>query len=251
MPIIAWLLSKLTAKIALPILAVLLVTNIASGIGLAITRHTLADRTVELSAERLAHQADITNVKAQTAQAQADDQMHALAVKNAQDQITEEKQNDLQTQLVSARAIAARFVRSHAATASRGGQAASVSAAADTAGQPDSTPTDAVVSAADIDACAVDYTIAAGWRSWWKEVQPIMQAGAAPEISMAANRAFIPIDMAVRAAPIAATVNEPIFVRIAPVTSIARLEPKADVNQIENETSEREAGGEHHKYFLP
>src|SRR3546814_7254313 len=36
----------------------------------------------------------------------------------------------------------------------------------------------ALVSGADIDACAVSYTVARGWQEWWTKVQPVWAEGA-------------------------------------------------------------------------
>lgn len=169
MPIIAWLLEKLTSKIALPILAVLLVTNIASGVSLWITRHTLADRTVELTGEKATHQADIATWKAAVAKAHADDQAHALAVQAAQDKITQEKQNDLQTKLDNARALAAAWVRSHPVKTDLGGVGnAGVPAAPNTASPVDGTPASTGIPSSDVTACAQAYVVAKGWQDWFR-----------------------------------------------------------------------------------
>ena len=187
---LAWIMSRLTAQIALPIMAVMLVANIGTGIALEITRITLQHRTEDLAAEKKAHDADIATYKAATAQAQALDQQHALAVKEGQDQVTTEKQHDLENQLASARANAANFVRQHPAPAaiSSRGDNPPVPSASDASGSVDSTPGSTVIPASDADACAVAYTVAKGWQDWWAKEQPIWQAG-----SMATDGAVVPI----------------------------------------------------------
>lgn len=176
---LAWIMSRLTAQIALPIMAVMLVANIGTGIALEITRITLQHRTEDLAAEKKAHDADIATYKAATATAQALDQQHALTVKEGQDQVTSEKQHDLENQLVSARANAANFVRQHPAPAivSSRGNNSPVPAASDASGSVDGAPGSTVISASDADACAVAYTVAVGWQRWWQAEQPIWQAG--------------------------------------------------------------------------
>lgn len=181
---LAWIMSRLTAQIALPIMAVMLVANIGTGIALEITRITLQHRTEDLAAEKKAHDADIATYKAATATAQALDQQHALTVKEGQDQVTSEKQHDLENQLVSARANAANFVRQHPAPAivSSRGNNSPVPAASDASGSVDGAPGSTVISASDADACAVAYTVAVGWQSWWAKEQPIWQAGSTPDL---------------------------------------------------------------------
>ena len=187
---LAWIMSRLTAQIALPIMAVMLVANIGTGIALEITRITLQHRTEDLAAEKKAHDADIATYKAATATAQALDQQHALTVKESQDQVTTEKQHDLENQLAGARANAANFVRQHPAPAaiSSRGDAPRVPTGPDAPSRIDSTPGSTVIPATDADACAVAYTVAIGWQRWWQAEQPIWQAG-----SMAADGAVVPI----------------------------------------------------------
>lgn len=191
--VIAWLLEKLTSKIALPIMAVMLVANIGTGIALEITRITLQHRTEDLAAEKATHAADIATYQAATAQAKALDQQHALTVKEGQDQVTTEKQHDLENQLASARAVAANFVRQHPAPAvvPSGRDNPPVPAAPDAPGSVDRAPGSTVIPATDADACAIAYTVAVGWQDWWKKEQPLWQAGAAP--SVAADGAVVPI----------------------------------------------------------
>lgn len=181
---LAWIMSRLTAQIALPIMAVMLVANIGTGIALEITRITLQHRTQDLAAEKKAHDADIATYKAATATAQALDQQHALTVKEGQDQVTTEKQHDLENQLASARANAANFVRQHPAPAivSSRGNNPPVPAASDAPGNPATVGATAVISASDADACAVAYTVAVGWQRWWQAEQPIWQAGSMPTV---------------------------------------------------------------------
>ena len=193
--VIAWLLEKLTSKIALPIMAVMLVANIGTGIALEITRITLQHRTEDLAAEKATHAADIATYQAATAQAKALDQQHALTVKEGQDQVTTEKQHDLENQLASARAVAANFVHTHPAPiVSSRGDAPTVPTGPNAPSRVDSAPGSTVIPATDADACAVAYTVAIGWQSWWAKEQPIWQAG-----SVATDGAVIPIP-AVRAA---------------------------------------------------
>jgi hypothetical protein len=181
---LAWILSRLTAQIALPIMVVMLVANIGTGIALEITRITLQHRTEDLAAEKKAHDADIATYKAATATAQALDQQHALTVKEGQDQVTTEKQHDLENQLASARANAANFVRQHPAPAviSSRGDNPPVPAASDAPGSVDGTLGSTVISASDADACAVAYTVAVGWQRWWQAEQPIWKAGSMPTV---------------------------------------------------------------------
>ena len=168
--VIAWLLEKLTSKIALPIMAVMLVANIGTGIALEITRITLQHRTEDLAAEKATHAADIATYQAATAQAKALDQQHALTVKEGQDQVTTEKQHDLENQLASARAVAANFVRQHPAPAvvPSGRDNPPVPAAPDAPGSAITAGAETVIPASDADACAIDYTLAKGWADWWK-----------------------------------------------------------------------------------
>ena len=180
--VIAWLLEKLTSKIALPIMAVMLVANIGTGITLEITRITLQHRTEDLAAEKATHAADIATYQAATAQAKALDQQHALTVKEGQDQVTTEKQHDLENQLASARAVAANFVRQHPAPAvvPSGRDNPPVPAAPDAPGSVDRAPGSTVIPATDADACAIAYTVAVGWQQWWAKEQPLWQAGSMP-----------------------------------------------------------------------
>jgi hypothetical protein len=186
---IAWIISRLTAQIALPIMAFMLVANIGTGIALEITRITLQHRTEDLAAEKKAHDADIATYKAATATAQALDQQHALTVKEGQDQVTTEKQHDLENQRASARANAANFVRQHPAppAISSRGNNPPMPDTPDAPGSVDGTPGSTVISASDADACAIAYTVAVGWQRWWQAEQPIWNTGSMPTV-----RAVVP-----------------------------------------------------------
>lgn len=180
-------LSWLTEKVAAGVAGFLLVACLALGIGLVVTRATLHTRTVELTAEKYAHEADKSAWAAATATAELQDQQHVQAQVAAQDKVSSEKQNDLQKQLSDARAIAARYVAAHGV---RGSQAANdhgssgtpaLPAAADATSDVDKPADYTVVSVADLDACTQAVTVAQGWQSWWKDESTIMQAGAADD----------------------------------------------------------------------
>jgi len=166
-------LSWLTDKLAAGIAGFLLVSTIALGIGLVATRTTLHSRTLELAAEKSGHDADRKAWAAATATAQLQDQQHADTVKTAQDKITTEKADDLSKQLADARAIAARYVASHrvqpsAAADNHGtGRTSDLPPVADTSVSTDGAPTQAVISANDVDACTQAYVTAQGWQDWW------------------------------------------------------------------------------------
>jgi len=181
--VIAWLLENLTSKIALPIIAVMLVANIGTGIALEITRITLQHRTEDLAAEKATHAADIATYQAATAQAKALDQQHALTVKEGQDQVTTEKQHDLENQLASARAVAANFVRQHPAPAvvPSGRDNPPVPAAPDATDSVDRAPGSTVIPATDADACAIAYTVAVGWQQWYAKEMQVIKDNADPK----------------------------------------------------------------------
>lgn len=160
--------SWLTDKIAAGIAGFLLVSTIALGIGLVVTRTTLHTRTVELQAEKAAHEADIQKWAAATATAQLQDQQHSDAVKAAQDKITTENSNALDTKLSDAHAAVADFVRKQAADDKRGSSASNLPAASDATGKTAAADQSAVVSVDDLNACAEAVTIAQGWQDWWR-----------------------------------------------------------------------------------
>lgn len=196
--------SWLTDKIAAGIAGFLLVSTIVLGASLVITRTTLHTRTVELAAEKSAHEADIQKWAAATATAQLQDQQHSDAVKSAQDKITTEKNDDIQNKLSAANAAVASFVRKQAADHQRSGGASNLPAAPDATGNAAAADQTALVPVADLDACAQAVTVAEGWQDWWKAqsavdrdsegtagpvaehtVAPIVSAMPAPDFSSA------------------------------------------------------------------
>jgi hypothetical protein len=181
MPIIAWLAERLTGKIAVPLLGVLLLTNLVAGVGLGITRHTLSLRTKDLATEKRVHLADIEIWKAGAVMALVRDRQHALNVQVKQDEITKEQDHDLQGALARAHADASRIVRDYAQAHYNGGKGSNLPQAADTPGRPVETPAGAFLSAADVDACAVAHTIAQGWQDWWNREYPVMLEGSRSE----------------------------------------------------------------------
>jgi hypothetical protein len=168
----------LSEKIATYVTGGLLAVIVGLALALTITRTTLHKRTDALHAEQQAHATDIATWKAATAKAQAEDAAHARQVEQQQAQIAQDTEHDLQTQLADARAIADRWMRDHAATDDHSGSGnAPVSEPADTTRNANLASAQALVSGADIDACATDYVIAKGWQDWWSKVQPVWSAG--------------------------------------------------------------------------
>lgn len=140
-----------------------------------------AEHLTALHAEQQAHAADIASWKVATAQAQAEDAAHARQVERQQAQISQDTEHDLQTQLADARAIANRWMRDHAATDDRGGSSnAAVPEPADATRNANLASAQALVSGSDIQACATDYVIAAGWQDWYAKVQLVWASGAEP-----------------------------------------------------------------------
>nr|GAT42310.1 glycoside hydrolase family protein [Mycena chlorophos] len=181
--ILEWLAKKLS-PIVLPLTAGLLLLNIASGAALFITRHTLADARKEQAAEIKSHAADKASWEAATAQAEADDLKRNLLQQQAQEKISQEKQNDLEKQLASARALAANWLRTHGAPAAdfSGGKNTGVPGSPDTPAKADAAAGYAIISASDLDACAVAYTVAKGWQDWWVQEQAVMLQGSMPTV---------------------------------------------------------------------
>lgn len=175
--------SWLTDKIAAGIAGFLLVSTIALGIGLVVTRTTLHTRTVELQAEKVAHEADIQKWAAATATAQLQDQQHSDAVKAAQDKITTENSNALDTKLSDAHAAVADFVRKQAADDKRGSSASNLPAAPDATGKAAAADQSAVVSVDDLNACAEAVTIAEGWQAWYSAQLAVNRDDATSSIS--------------------------------------------------------------------
>lgn len=118
------------------------------------------------------HKQFVADVRARTAQAQAEDAAHAKQVETAQDQARSE--NDAQIRQRIASAVAAVRVR-NASTQNRGSGsgAAPVSRPAETASSSAPASGEAVVPAHDLEVCAVNTEKAAGWLSWWTSVQAI------------------------------------------------------------------------------
>ena len=262
--LIAWLIGKISGKLALPIMGVLLVTNIVSGVGLAITRNTLADRTRDLAAEQKVHAADIATWKAGAVLALERDRAHAADVKTKQDAITREKQHELQDQLASAHSAAARIVREYAQAHNSRGSAANLPQAADTAGSPDSTTPGAFLSAADVDACAVAHTVAEGWQAWWAKEYPVMlQASGQGGTGGAVDVDRDPVAAMVGRGPTAQSVA-PVEKSRVPVDLLAAVQPvtvaalptpivtgSADGEQNQNADGSGKNGPTDHKNFLP
>jgi hypothetical protein len=170
----------LTGKIATYVTGGLLAIIVILALALTITRGTLHKRTDALHTEQQAHRTDIATWQAAVAKAKADDAEHARQVEQQQAQITQDTEHDLQTQLADARSIADRWMRDHAATDDSGGSGgASMSEPPDAARNANLAAAQALVSGADIDACATDYVIAKGWQDWWSKVQPVWQSGSA------------------------------------------------------------------------
>src|SRR3546814_4154459 len=147
-------------------------------VALTITRGTLATRTAELATVKAARAADQSEWRRATAEAQAKDAEHARQVEQQQAQIAQETQDALETQLADARAIAARWMREHAQADSGGGGGAAMPGTPDPARDANLASARALVSGADLDACAVSYTVARGWQEWWTKVQPVWAEGA-------------------------------------------------------------------------
>ena len=119
--------------------------------------------------------ATIANVRAATAQAQAEDLAHKQAVEAADTKIAQEKTDDLEKQLADARAAVAVYSRLHAASPAdpgRGGTA-DMPGAADAPGAPDAAGGQALVPVSDLAVCADATVKAQGWQDWYRAVAEV------------------------------------------------------------------------------
>jgi hypothetical protein len=118
-------------------------------------------------------QGTITNMKAASATAKANNVAHVETVETKQDQVTKDHENDYPQLLADARSALATYKRLHPATAQGDAGRNSVSQVPDTTGKPDAADPQAVVSGADLDACAKDYVIAVGLQAWIRDQSAI------------------------------------------------------------------------------
>jgi hypothetical protein len=108
----------------------------------------------------------IDNTREASAQAERDNHAAIALVNGLQDQITKDKENDYPAQLADARSALAAYVLRHPAPASGDAGQGGASGISDPAGQPDDAATQAVVSVADLDACAQSFVTATGLQDW-------------------------------------------------------------------------------------
>lgn len=116
----------------------------------------------------------LDQVRAKTAQAQADDAAHAHTVEQAQDLTTKEHDDDLQGQLADARALVDDYARRLRATPPRSGPGAGGGGSASMPGIPDPSPitdgsgSEALVPVpqADLDTCAANTVRLANAVDW-------------------------------------------------------------------------------------
>jgi hypothetical protein len=120
-------------------------------------------------AEVAALNGTIANFKAASVAAKAQNVAHVATVETAQDAVTKGHENDYPTQLADARAALAAYKLRHPATSQGDAGHDPVSQVPDAPGKPDADPAQAVVSGADLDACAQSYVIAVGLQSWIRD----------------------------------------------------------------------------------
>jgi hypothetical protein len=140
-------------------------------VALMLTRATLDTRTAERELERAAHAETLAGIRLATERALTADRAQAERVRAAQDAITKETTDALETRLAAARADADRY-RLRAAPACRGGgERADLSPVADAAGTTDGPGDTTLVDDARI--CAANTVKAEAWREWWMQVSEI------------------------------------------------------------------------------
>jgi len=117
-------------------------------------------------AEVSALQGTIANFKAASAKAKADNEANVARINGLQDQVTKDKNDEAPKQLADARAALAAYVLRHPAVHQGNAGQDQPPGIPDAPGKPDAAPSEAVVSVADLDACAVSYTTAIGLQDW-------------------------------------------------------------------------------------
>lgn len=123
-------------------------------------------REPEIAALRLT----IANVRAKTAQAQADDALHARTVEIAQDTKTQEIANGLQARMDAANAMAASYakrVRDDAQAAAGGGSGAAHLPGSANAASGTVEARAAALLDEDAVICSTNTVLLDGWRDWW------------------------------------------------------------------------------------
>lgn len=143
---------------------------------------TIATLRVNLTNEKAARescqlrrQLDQQNVKAAAETARADAETAARKTETRNAAIAQEKQRELEDQLAAARGAAARYARLHrqADRADQGGSGQTdMPGIANPAVGSDGPASGYLVSvpASDLDACAVNATVARGWQDWWQSI---------------------------------------------------------------------------------
>lgn len=113
----------------------------------------------------------ITNLKAASAKAQADNLAHVQTVETKQDQVTKDHANDKPNTVAIGNAAIAEYVRLHPAPQaySSGPTGTEVPKIPDPANQPDGPSAQAIVSRSDLDACNVAYATAIGLQGWIRD----------------------------------------------------------------------------------
>jgi hypothetical protein len=118
-------------------------------------------------------QQSIANLKAASAQAQADNNAHVLEVEQRNEQIRKEQTDALTKQRDDAMAAADSFIKLHTISKANPGNASGnqIPQPANTTGSPNTKANPSVmVSPSDVHACTEAYVTAQGWQDWWDKV---------------------------------------------------------------------------------